>query len=104
MRDYQTVYAREEGAVAAPTAGLQIGWGAYMRDVAATGNVIRRSRVGIAITNAPDAGACLIANNLISQSTEGAIRTMNMGAVSGPDLAREPAAAGRIALNGNVAV
>ncbi|MEZ5900289.1 MAG: TIGR03808 family TAT-translocated repetitive protein [Hyphomicrobiaceae bacterium] len=88
----------------APTVGLQIGWGPYMRDVAATGNVIRHSRVGIAITNAPEAGACLIANNLISQTIDGAIRTMNLGAMSGPDLAREPGSGGRIALNGNVAV
>ena len=88
----------------APTAGIQIGWGAYMRDVAATGNVIRRSRVGIAITDAPEAGACLIANNLISQSVDGAIRTMDLGKLSGPDLALEPHAAGRITLNGNVAV
>ena len=75
-----------------------------MRDVAATGNVIRNSRVGISITNASDAGACLIANNLISKSSDGAIRTMHHGVVSGPDLARDPSKAGRIALSGNVAV
>lgn len=88
----------------APTAGIQIGWGPYMRDVAATGNVIRNSHVGIAITNAPEAGACLIANNLISRAPGGAIRTMNHGAVSGPDLAREPAKGGHITLSANVAV
>lgn len=88
----------------APAAGIQIGWGAYMRDVAVTGNVIRRSRVGIAVTGDSQAGACLIANNLISQTREGAIRKMHLGAVSGPDLARDPSAAGRIALSANVAV
>lgn len=88
----------------APTAGLQIGWGPYMRDVAATGNVIRNARVGITITNAADAGSCLIANNLISRAQDGAIRTMHHGTVSGPDLARDPTKAGRIALSGNVAV
>jgi uncharacterized secreted repeat protein (TIGR03808 family) len=88
----------------APTVGIQIGWGPYMRDVAATGNVIRNARVGISITNATDAGACLIANNLISRTQDGAIRTMHHGLVSGPDLARDPAKGGRIALSGNVAV
>ena len=87
----------------APTAGIQIGWGPFMRDVAATGNVIRRSRVGIAVTSAPEAGSCLIANNLISGSMDGAIRAMNHGAMLGPDLAREPQAAGRITVSGNVA-
>lgn len=88
----------------APTVGIQIGWGPFMRDVAATGNVIRNARVGISITNANEAGACLIANNLISKSSDGAIRTMHHGVVSGPDLARDPSKAGRIALSGNVAV
>lgn len=88
----------------APTVGIQIGWGAYMRDVAATGNVIRNARVGISITNASETGACLLANNLISNAQDGAIRTMHHGQVSGPDLAREPSKGGRIALSGNVAV
>jgi uncharacterized secreted repeat protein (TIGR03808 family) len=39
----------------APTVGIQIGWGAYMRDVSAIGNVIRNARVGISITDADDA-------------------------------------------------
>ena len=88
----------------APTVGIQIGWGPYMRDVSATGNVIRRSRVGISITSARDAGACLIANNLISETKDGAIRAMDFGVVTGPDLAREPGAAGRVTVVGNVAV
>lgn len=88
----------------APTVGIQIGWGPFMRDVAVSGNVIRRARVGIAITNASDAGPCLIASNLISQSTDGAIRTMIHGDMLGPDLAREPDGTGKITLSGNVAV
>jgi uncharacterized secreted repeat protein (TIGR03808 family) len=88
----------------APTVGIQIGWGSYMRDVAATGNVIRGAKVGISITSAPDAGACLIANNLISKTQDGAIRKMTLGVMSGPDLAREPSASGRVTITGNVAV
>jgi uncharacterized secreted repeat protein (TIGR03808 family) len=88
----------------APTVGIQIGWGPYMRDVAATGNVIRGAKVGISITSAAEAGACLIANNLISKSQDGAIRKMTLGVMSGPDLAREPASAGRMTVTGNVAV
>ena len=88
----------------APTVGIQIGWGPFMRDVAATGNVIRRAKVGISITSAPEAGACLIANNLISDVTDGAIRSMSFGIVTGPDLAREPRSPGRLMLSGNVAV
>ena len=88
----------------APTVGIQIGWGPFMRDVAATGNVIRSARVGISITAAAEAGACLIANNLISKTEDGAIRRMSLGVVTGPDLAREPSASGRMTITGNVAV
>ncbi|MBA2126876.1 TIGR03808 family TAT-translocated repetitive protein [Hyphomicrobium methylovorum] len=86
----------------APTVGIQIGWGKFMRDVAATGNVIRSARVGISVTGDPDAGKCLIANNLISGATDGAIRAMNLGELTGPDLAREPASSKSIHVTGNL--
>lgn len=88
----------------APTVGIQIGWGVYMRDVAVTGNVVRDARVGISVTNAADAGKCLIANNLISNAKDGAIREMDRGVFQGPDLAREPGASERIHVMANVAV
>lgn len=87
----------------APNVGIQVGWGSYLRDVAVTGNVIRQSKVGISISSA-GTGSCLVANNLISQARDGAIRSMTHGVVFGPDLAREPATGDRITLNGNVAV
>ena len=88
----------------APSVGIQIGWGPYMRDVSATGNVIRRSKVGISITAAPEAGTCLVANNLISDTKDGAIRTMSFGVITGPELAHETRGTGRLMLSGNVAV
>ena len=88
----------------APTVGIQIGWGPFMRDVAATGNVIRNAKVGISITSAAEAGACLVANNLISKSENGAIRRMALGVVFGPDLAKDANSTGRLAITGNVAV
>jgi uncharacterized secreted repeat protein (TIGR03808 family) len=88
----------------APSVGIQVGWGPFLRDVSVTGNVVRKSRVGISISSAPDAGICLIANNLISDTIDGAIRAMALGAPFGPDLAREPGASGRVTLSGNVSV
>jgi uncharacterized secreted repeat protein (TIGR03808 family) len=85
----------------APTAGLVIGWGRYMRDVAATANVIRNARIGIMVTRDPSAGRALIANNLISGSRDGAIRAMDEGTPVGPDLARSPTASDRITITGN---
>ena len=50
----------------ASTAGIMLGWGNYLRDVAATGNVVRRADIGIAVSVAP--GAPLIANNVIAEA------------------------------------
>jgi uncharacterized secreted repeat protein (TIGR03808 family) len=73
----------------APTAGIQIGWGQYLRDVAVTGNVVRRAGVGIAVSVAPGAGSALIAGNLIAGATRGAIIGMEWNKAVTGDLATE---------------
>lgn len=87
----------------APTAGIAIGFGRYMRDVTATGNLIRNSRVGITIASDPAAGPCFISGNMISGSRDGAIRASDHGRLFGPDLAKEPTV-GRVTITGNAAV
>jgi uncharacterized secreted repeat protein (TIGR03808 family) len=90
---------------AAPSAGLVIGWGAYMREVVATSNIVRKSRVGILVSSDAGAGACLLANNMISGSTDGAIRAMDgVGEPTGPELARGEHAGVLLTIVGNVAV
>ena len=88
----------------AATVGISIGWGHYMREVVATSNVIRKSRVGIMITRDPGAGAALIAQNMISGTRDGAIRAMDKGVAVGPELVRGGAPSSRITLSGNVGV
>jgi uncharacterized secreted repeat protein (TIGR03808 family) len=87
----------------APTAGLWIGWGRHMREVVATGNLIRKARIGIAVSAAGGAGPCVLANNMISDAREGAIRMTDHARAHGVDLidGRSPK---HIALMGNVAV
>jgi uncharacterized secreted repeat protein (TIGR03808 family) len=86
----------------APTAGIVIGWGAYMRDVAVIGNVIRSSGIGVSITSDPAAGTCLVAQNLIADAAQGAIRMMDRGRPTGDDLLHSPPRSNRIAVTGNV--
>ena len=86
----------------APTAGMTIGWGRYCRDVVATGNVIRASSIGIAVTGDAKAGAVLLSANMITGATRGAIRAMDHGRPIGADLALQGDAAGRIKVSGNV--
>ena len=87
----------------APTAGLFIGWGRHMREVSATGNLIRNSTIGIAVqaekssgafggllggASASAGGSVLLANNMISGARNGAIRTLRLHEPFGADLAR----------------
>ncbi|MGD9804746.1 MAG: TIGR03808 family TAT-translocated repetitive protein [Hyphomicrobiaceae bacterium] len=86
----------------APAAGIMIGWGRHMRNVNATGNVIRKARVGVMITNDVDAGNCLVAQNLISDASDGAIRLMDHGRPMGDDLVVTPPRSSRIIISGNM--
>ena len=67
--------------------GLQLGWGPYLRDVTATGNVIRRTRIGVAVSVVEGAGPALISGNLISGAEEGAILGMRWDEVATGELA-----------------
>jgi uncharacterized secreted repeat protein (TIGR03808 family) len=60
----------------APLAGIMLGFGRYLRDVAATGNVVRKSDIGIAVSVTPGVATALIANNVITDFGRGAILGM----------------------------
>ena len=86
----------------APTAGISVGWGQYLRDVSVTGNVVRSAGVGIAVSVTPGAGSAVIADNLISGTKNGAIVGMDQRRTMTGDLARDGAARyAQLAINGN---
>jgi uncharacterized secreted repeat protein (TIGR03808 family) len=87
----------------APTCGILLGWGAYMRDVSATGNLIRGCKVGVLVSSDAAAGRALVTGNLISGASDGAIRAHDKGRVFGPDLALGAATTGRVTISGNSA-
>ena len=76
----------------APYAGIAAGWGAYLRDVAITSNVIRHAEFGITVSVAPGAGAAVIADNMISDVRSGAIVGMEWKKPVTGDLAKDGAA------------
>ena len=57
----------------APSFGIVAGWGKYLRDVAITGNVIRKAFVGIGVSVTAGAGTALVGNNMISETPRGAV-------------------------------
>ena len=57
----------------APRYGMNIGWGAFMRNVVATGNVIRKSGTGIGVSVVEGTGSAVISDNVIDGAENGAI-------------------------------
>lgn len=88
----------------AATCGISIGTGRYLRDVSATGNLIRNARVGILISADRAGGAVHVTGNMISGCSDGAIRGSQSGRAVGPDLARQPTETARVTIAGNTAV
>lgn len=68
--------------------GLQLGWGPSLRDVTATGNVIRDCAVGVEVSVAPGAGQATLVGNTISAARNGAIVGMRWHEKATGDLAR----------------
>ena len=75
----------------APSFGIIASWGKYLRDVAITGNVIRKAFVGIGISVVPGAGTALVSNNLISETPRGAVVGLDHARAVTTDLSAEGA-------------
>jgi uncharacterized secreted repeat protein (TIGR03808 family) len=79
----------------APLYGISAGWGAHLRDVSITGNIVRQSGIGIAVSVTSGAGAALIVDNLIAETRRGAVVGMEhhkvlTGDLSGGGAERHP--------------
>ena len=85
----------------APGAGINVGWGAYMRDVSVVGNVVRSARYGVTVSVANGAGTAVIASNLISGAAKGAIVGMEHAKAVTGDLANEPTRYANLQISGN---
>ena len=71
----------------AQNAGIAAGWGEYLRDVTVTGNVVRASGIGVAVSVVKGAGTAVISGNLIAGSRRGAIVGMDFHKAATGDLA-----------------
>jgi len=75
----------------APAFGIVAGWGKYLRDVAITGNVIRKAHAGIGVSVVPGAGTALVDNNVISEAPRGAVVGLDHARVITTDLSMDGA-------------
>jgi uncharacterized secreted repeat protein (TIGR03808 family) len=75
----------------APYAGIRLGFGPYLRNVTASGNVIRNSGIGIAVSVVQGAGGAGISGNIIQDAKRGAIVGMEWHKPVTGDLLQEGA-------------
>ena len=86
----------------APAFGIMAGWGRYLRDVAITGNIIRKTFIGIGVSVADGAGTALVNGNVISETPRGAVVGLDHAKPMTPDLTANGAAKyAQVALSGN---
>lgn len=85
----------------APTAGINLGWGKYLRDVSVVGNVVREAGYGITVSVANGAGTAVIAGNLIAAASRGAIVGMDFAKAVTGDLVKEPGRFAQLQISGN---
>lgn len=83
-------------------AGVIAGYGKFLRDVAISGNVIRSSPIGIGVSMSEGAGSALVADNLISGASTGAVVGLDGRRIITGDLTKEdPSRFAQVTLNGN---
>jgi uncharacterized secreted repeat protein (TIGR03808 family) len=84
-----------------PWVGILVGWGASLRDVAVQGNVVRDAPIGIGVSIVAGAGSAVIADNMISGASRGAVLGMNLDRAATSDLARGGPAPPQLRVSGN---
>lgn len=71
-------------------AGISLGWSWAMRNLAATGNIIRKTGIGISVSLVPKERNALIANNVIAEARDGAVIGTEYGKPVTGDLTKAP--------------
>lgn len=70
--------------------GISLGWSWGMRNLAATGNIVRKAGIGIAVSLVPKERNALIANNVIAEARGGAVVGTEYGKPVTGDLTKGP--------------
>ncbi|MCP5082157.1 MAG: TIGR03808 family TAT-translocated repetitive protein [Alphaproteobacteria bacterium] len=72
----------------AARSGIALGWGQYLQNAVATGNMIKDCPIGVEATTTKGAGRAMISNNIISGAKKGAIFGMHWNKPVTGDLAK----------------
>ncbi|WP_439618761.1 TIGR03808 family TAT-translocated repetitive protein [Shinella sp.] len=85
----------------APKWGLALGWGPFMRGLVVSGNLVRKSPVGCAVTVVEEAGSALISGNIFEDTPNGAIAGYRWNERTTGDLATEGATYAHLTIERN---
>nr|WP_298096834.1 TIGR03808 family TAT-translocated repetitive protein [uncultured Shinella sp.] len=85
----------------APKWGLMLGWGPYMRGLVVSGNLVRKSPVGCAVSVVEEAGSALISGNIFDDTPDGAIAGYRWNERATGDLASEPSTYAHLTIERN---
>lgn len=72
----------------APLWGLKLGWGPYLRNVVASGNIVRHAGIGCVVSVADGAGSAVISGNLFQEMEKGAIMGFRWDKSASDDLVK----------------
>ncbi|MDX3805448.1 TIGR03808 family TAT-translocated repetitive protein [Bosea thiooxidans] len=70
--------------------GISLGWSWGMRNLAATGNIVRKAGIGVSVSLVPKERNALIANNVIAEARNGAVVGTEYGKPVTGDLTKAP--------------
>ena len=85
----------------APKWGLMLGWGPYMRGLVVSGNLVRHTPVGCAVTVADGAGSALISANVFEDTPQAAIAGYRWNERATGDLAKDAGSHAHLTIEGN---
>ena len=72
----------------AARSGIALGWGKYLQNAVATGNMIKDCPIGVEASTTKGAGQALISNNIIVAAKRGGVLGMNHNEPATGDLAK----------------
>ena len=85
----------------APNTGIRIGFGQFMRDVSATGNVVRNVGFGLTAAVSAGAGPAVIAANMIADAARGSVVGMDFAEALPDDLTKPTTRFAQLIVRGN---
>ena len=85
----------------APYAGINAGWGPYLRNVIVSQNIIRRTPIGVTVSVVDGVGSSVISDNIMDETPDGAVVGMHWWDRATDDLTKQRSVPEPLVVEGN---